>query len=479
GEQRSRATPREASAEGESADGSCASDSSGSDRDDDAAAHAVSARDRTDLGAGRASGTASARCDGGDCATSSSVELDEVGEVRSEAEVDCGAGCTGSARSGSEAAHEAGAAARAPGSSTTADAACSVAGGDCRAGAESDADGSSDEIEADSAAAVEVDCGGAPCSGEGTTTTGGSATGRSDGASRASTGTASCEVSGGGCEASSRTGTDTSFTEGEAGIGPVGYAVLTDGDAAASSSVRASVDCGAGCTGSASGATTGKATAGGATRTTSASTGCTTAAGGCAAGATSQVRDRAAPADDTTADAFGHPRRELSASSTADAAADCDATTCTGSARVRTTGAATGDVAGMRDSTGEASCTVHGDGGCASSSATSVTDREPATGEAIPGVAPVSGPVSVSTAESWVECAGGAGTCDGTAESATSARDTAVSPHARGTKATAECTVTGGACAGTTTSSASSAPDFVAVDPVTGRPLPGQPTSGP
>src|SRR5690606_20905233 len=131
------------------------------------------------------------------------------------------------------------------------------------------------------------------------------------------------------------------------------------------------------------------------------------------------------------------------------------------------------------DSTGEASCTVHGDGGCASSSATSVTDREPATGEAIPGVAPVSGPVSVSTAESWVECAGGAATCDGTADSATSARDTAVSPHARGTKATAECTVTGGACAGTTTSSASSAPDFVAVDPVTGRPLPGQPTSGP
>src|SRR5207248_9899367 len=56
---------------------------------------------------------------------------------------------------------------------------------------------------------------------------------------------------------------------------------------------------------------------------------------------------------------------------------------------------------------------------------------------------------------------------------------TAVTPNARGTSASTECNVTGGGCLGTTSSAASSANDFVATDPNTGLPLPGQPASGP
>ncbi|OLT23619.1 hypothetical protein BJF78_32065 [Pseudonocardia sp. CNS-139] len=108
-----------------------------------------------------------------------------------------------------------------------------------------------------------------------------------------------------------------------------------------------------------------------------------------------------------------------------------------------------------------------------------MVDRDPAGAAAAGGLAAVSGPVSVSTGSAQVSCDAGDGACGGTAVAETSARDTAVSSYARGTRATADCTVTGGGCAGGATSAASSAPDFVVLDPETGLPLPGRPTSGP
>ena len=171
--------------------------------------------------------------------------------------------------------------------------------------------------------------------------------------------------------------------------------------------------------------------------------------------------------------------RELSASSTAGAQVECAATTCAGSSKATTSGGASGDVKGVRDSNGSSSCNSRGSGGgCTTAADTTVADRDPADDTAT-GVPVVSGPVSVSQVDASVECTGATTQCGGRATSSTSARDTGVSPHARGTSATSECTVTGGRCSGEAGSSASSAPDFVATDPDTGRPLAGQSLSGP
>ncbi|MHA6628428.1 preprotein translocase subunit SecA [Pseudonocardia sichuanensis] len=514
-EQRSTATPDRADAECRTGTGSCGSSGSGSDRDEPAAAATLVSADRDEReGTGRGTGSGSARCEGaGGCATTSSVELgDEAGDVEADAEVSCGAGCTGSARTRTDAGHEATtqsapAAERAARSATTGAADCTVSGGGCRASSDSRADGD-EGTESDSTAGVSVDCDGAACSGSGTTTTRGSASGVRAGAERASDGTASCEVAGGDCEASSRTGTETEVDEDErwtldavTGL-PVASRERTDGDASAASSVGASVDCddAAGCTGTASGATTGTVTgtaatgstatgstatgpaaagaateaAGAPVRTTSTTTSCTATGGSCDTSAASEVSDRAGDAEPQAwPTGATEPARELMAVSTASAGVDCAVAGCTGSGSTTTKGAASGDVTGVRDSTATSSCTARGDGGsCSAAADTAVADREPAL-DPVTGVAAVSGPVSVSHASATVECDGGSGTCGGTATSSTSARDTGVSPHARGTSATAECTVTGGACSGGSSSSASSAPDFAAVDPATGMPTTG------
>ena len=215
-------------------------------------------------------------------------------------------------------------------------------------------------------------------------------------------------------------------------------------------------------------------------RTTGGSSTCETAAGSCGAESASEVSDTAADTDgwSPAGTATTAAVRVLAASSTAGGRADCALAGCRGAASSRTTGAASGDVVGVRDSTGSSGCTVHGaGGGCSSAADTTVADRDPT--QAGEGVVAVSGPVSVSHASAQVQCTGDAGACGGRSVAETSARDTAVSPHTRGTRAAADCAVTGGGCAGQAASAASSAPDFVVVDPVTGRPLPGQPASGP
>ena len=213
-------------------------------------------------------------------------------------------------------------------------------------------------------------------------------------------------------------------------------------------------------------------------RTTSGSSTCETTAGTCGAESASEVTDTAARTDGLRAAVDGAPERALAASSTAGAQADCAIAECRGAATSKTTGAASGDVVGVRDSTATTNCTVHGTGGnCSTAADTTVADRDPA--DSAEGVTAVSGPVSVSHASAQVRCDGADGTCGGTAVAETSARDTAVSPQARGTRATTDCTVTGGGCSGEATSAASSAPDFVVVDPETGLPVAGQPTSGP
>ena len=94
-------------------------------------------------------------------------------------------------------------------------------------------------------------------------------------------------------------------------------------------------------------------------------------------------------------------------------------------------------------------------------------------------MAQAAGPVSTSETTADVWCTGAATACGGSTAAATSARDTAVAPEARGTSTTSECGVTGGACQGTSTSAASSAPDHVTIDPETGKPVAGQQLTGP
>ncbi len=398
-----------------------------------------------DDGGGRVEGGGASVCKGS-CRTSSSVDLDET--VVADAEVACEDGCSGSASTTGDADKDA-----VTGGATSGKAGCTVSGGHCAARSAAGDDAAE--------AVVEVDCS-ATCEGKGTAITGGSA-----GAERASNGAASCVARGGACEGSSETRVDST----------------ADGDGAASSTVAASVDCGdaGSCSGEAGAKTDGKVTgtpavAGGAApvRDTSAASTCAATDGGCASNASSRVDDAAARG---TRVASGTAVRALTAASEASSEATCAVATCTGRGWNTTSGAASGDVAGVRSSTAGSSCTVHGAGGtCSGGTDTTVADREPAEDGT---TAAVTGPVSVSNASASVECTGGIGECGGTSASSTSAQDTGVTPHARGTSATAECTVNGGGCSGGTSSAASSAPDFVVTDPATGLPVAGQPTAGP
>ncbi|GAA1325786.1 hypothetical protein [Pseudonocardia xinjiangensis] len=451
-----------------------------------------------------------ARCEAAavGCGTSSSVAVGDRwsgdgARTRSATRCADGAtGCTGRAasttsatdRAATERTATAATEPAAPEATTTGTAECTVADGGCSAESGSGHGDTAGDRDAGGAstAAVEVDCAGAGagCTGTGRAATTGTAKGLTAGAERTSNGEATCEAAGGDCRADSGTRVG-STTDEQADVRTASFdddapTVTSDGDGFATSTASANVDCGDGpaCTGRAdtttAGTVTGAAAAGAkpAVRTTSGSSTCETTAGTCGAESASEVTDTAARTDGLRAAADGAPERELAASSTAGAQADCAIAECRGAAISTTTGAASGDVVGVRDSTATTKCTVHGAGGnCSTAADTTVADRDPA--EAAEGVTAVSGPVSVSHASAQVRCDGADGTCGGTAVAGTSARDTAVSPQARGTRATTDCTVTGGGCAGEATSAASSAPDFVVVDPDTGLPVAGQPTSGP
>ena len=505
--QHSMATPDGAASSCESgAEGSCRSDSTGSrtDRAEAQLASATNGAHAAATGEARRQGSSTAHCEASTgCGTETSVDLGRSGEVVADAEVGCAAaaGCTGSAATSTDSSADADPRAQqtsAAAAATGGKADCSVSGGLCAARSSSAAESESGTA-GDSDATVEVGCDAATCSGRGATATTGTATGGQAGATRDSSGQASCEAAGAGCEAYSSTQTDSEVRQQRARRTATGVqsVALVDGDASASSTAGASVHCdGVGCSGKAASATTGKVI-GAATgipaaapvRETSGSANCDAGAGGCAIESTSQTGDKAAApvsrAAQRAAAAAGRtlPTRELSATSTAGASVDCATTACTGSGSSTTSGAASGDVTGVRDSTGSSSCTARGaGGGCSTSTDTTVSDREAAKGRAVTqvgGVIPVTGPVSVSNAGAQVTCEGAATECGGTASSSTSARDTAVSPHARGTGATTECTVTGGGCQGETSSAASTAPDFVVTDPATGKPLAGQPLTGP
>ncbi|MHA6618479.1 preprotein translocase subunit SecA [Pseudonocardia sp. DLS-67] len=485
--QHSLAIPGGASAYCDSGGGSCRSDSTGPDPD---------VATPPDPGDSDRRTAASAACTG-DCA------VDTVAD-RSGAESDCDTAGGSCDSSSTDAGHETGAekaaATAAARSATNGKAVCTVSGaGGCSTRSTSNAEGDSGDdgdsrgTAGSSDAVVEVDCG-AGCVGKGSTSTVGTASGVRAGAERTSTGSSSCEATGSGCQAYSNTAVDNPVD------GQDSLASLTDGDATVVSSAGANVDCGDGpCSGAARSATSGTAVgapagkgAAAPVRTTKASSNCNATGGGCAAESSSQLSDSAA--DDATEPSWSDRLsaaargttlavRELAASSTAGSELSCLTATCTGAGSSTTSGGASGDVKGVRDSTGSSSCTAHGvGGGCTTSADTTVADRDPADATDVAtaaGVAPVSGPVSVSNAAASVACSGAATECGGTARSSTSARDTAVTPHARGTSASADCTVTGGGCSGETSSAASSAADYVAVDPDTGEPLPGQSLSGP
>ncbi|MGI5126743.1 DUF4781 domain-containing protein [Pseudonocardia sp. CA-107938] len=409
-DQSSRADRRGASAECASGGGGCRTDST------------VPREDRA--------GSSLASCAGPDgCGVRSRVDLGDD-DVVATAAVDCTANCTGSANGSTDAGQKA----------TDGKADCTVAGGRCETSSRSDANGWDRGSAGSSHAAVDVDCG-AGCTGSGTTATAGNARGVAAGAERTGSGTASCAATGSHCQAHAGTEVRSAID--------VRGTVLTDGDARVSSEAGADADCGtAACSGKASSATTGARAAELATspaRTTTASATCEATAGGCGVGSDSQVTDDA---------------RRVSASSDAGSWTGCAAATCAASGTSGTTGGASGDVPGVRDSSGSSTCSARGAGGsCRTTADTAVADRGR------------TGPVSVSHAGGTVDCAGAATECGATATSSTSARDTAVSAEARGTAATTECTVTGGGCAGDTASAASSAPDFV--DAVTGRPATG------
>ncbi|HEY4419924.1 MAG TPA: hypothetical protein VGN22_10415, partial [Pseudonocardia sp.] len=515
--------------------GVCDSSSTGSRPDRDEARQAATGRGAAAIraagtepvatgGESRSQGSGSAHCESaGGCGTSSTVDLGDGADlgdrgaragrdaVMAGAEVSCDAACTGRSTSSTDtgrkaAPRDASATAGAAGdqaltgtpeAATNASAACAATGGACRTHSESRAAGAAD-VGGSSAATADVDCDGAAgCTGTGASRTGGTASGLREGAARTSTGSATCDVSGGACGANSSTEVDSPVEErevrwvGSDDDGAVQPAVLTDGVATASSSSGTRVDCGdsTACSGKGTTATTGRvtgtvATAGGAApvRATKGSSNCEASAGVCSAESASDVSDGAAPVSSRTglgtAGAVQQAARELSASSRAGAQVECAGADCGGSAASTTSGSASGDVTGVRDSTGSSNCTARGAGaGCSAQSDTTVSDRTPAAGGGAAGA--VTGPVSVSNAGASVQCSGGAGDCGGTATSSTSARDTAVSPHSRGSSASADCTVTGGGCDAETSSSGSSAPDFVVVDPATGRPVAGQPTSGP
>ncbi len=373
-----------------------------------------------------------------------------------------------------------------PSRGTDAAADCAVTAGACTARFGSAAGSGDDGDLGRSTAAVEVE-------GAGTAEAVTKATAEGVVITRTGSGSAKCTVRGGDCDASSSTQADnrTRAEQARFGIGPATGTVgsvpgaSTDDDGSAVSIAEASVNCDvAACSGTSATATTGRiaeaATSTAAARQTTADAHCSVTEGGCSNSSTSQVAD-AAPASPTLAfSAPGAGERTLTADSTAASGVTCAAAGCRGSAGSGTTGAASGDVTGVRDSKATSACTSDGAGGaCTTGTNTNVEDRAATTTTATGGAPAVSGPVSVSDATADVTCAGAETACGGSTSAGTSARDTAVAPKARGTSTTSTCTVTGGDCAGRSTSAASSAPDHVTIDPTTGRPLAGQPLSGP
>ncbi|MFC4948996.1 DUF4781 domain-containing protein, partial [Pseudonocardia sp. GCM10023141] len=466
------------------------------------------------------SGTGHCQATTGGCDLSTSVRLDEGRQAVADAQARCGdgaTGCSGAAttKSGATSTTVPATAAKAATKTATADKApaaparttdgaadCTVAAGGCRAHSGSAAGEGGDEGRSDTT--VQVDCGSQQgCTGKGDAATKANATGVAADTARAGSGTATCAVTAGGCDAASSTVAENPVTAQQAArrsffdTTPVSApAAPTDGAGGARSTTSAHVDCGdtAGCTGTATTATTGKVTApaakagdAAAVRETKADTRCTATAGGCSSESTSEVGDsqkaaeQVAYAADGTAKPAVAAGRDLTAASTAAAAVDCASATCTGSGSGTTSGSASGDITGVRDSTATSDCTAHGTGAsCRAGTTTNVADRAASTTvDPVTGVKAVSGPASVSEATASVQCTGGTTACGGSTTTATSARDTAVSPAARGTSSASDCTVTGGGCQGASSSKASSAADYIVIDPTTGKPAAGQPTSGP
>ncbi|WP_037076970.1 hypothetical protein, partial [Pseudonocardia spinosispora] len=296
----------------------------------------------------------------------------------------------------------------------------------------------------------------------------------------ARSGKAGCDVKGGSCTSSS-------------GLG--------DGDDVLSYS---SVDCDQvkGCTGKGTTATTAEVTAGidgkTATRKTDANHECTVTgtSGGCSTDASSTAVDNGTNLEvtptvtlaATTAGTGAEPAAKtdpvaelgkgLTAYSRTDSTLECGSKDCTTSSKGTTSGEASGDVKGVRDSNGTTTCEAHGVGGTCGS----VGDTEVAHREAQPAAngkpATPAGPVSVSHADAQVRCEDST-QCGGKSSAATSARDTGISEHRRGSSTTADCTVQGGGCLGQASSDASTVAEYVQLDPKTGQPIKGQPTSGP
>ncbi|WP_345703539.1 DUF4781 domain-containing protein [Pseudonocardia eucalypti] len=247
---------------------------------------------------------------------------------------------------------------------------------------------------------------------------------------QANTGGAECKINGGDCAASA------------------------GGDQGALAASDLTCKQSKGCGGAANTGTKATVTAGGtkATRATSATNRCTANAtdGECAIDASSETT----AGDDPTAN------------SALDTVLHCTSADCTGSSRGATSGAATGDVTGGRDSADVTRCAAHGPGAdCGSVGSTEVGYRE-------------NGPVSVSHADSQIRCTNDGDTkCGGNSYAETSALDTAVSAHRRGASTTGDCTVTHGGCLGQASSDASTMADYLQTDPKTGKPV--GPTTGP
>ncbi|HEY0574964.1 MAG TPA: hypothetical protein VGD73_12755, partial [Pseudonocardia sp.] len=329
--------------------------------------------------------------------------------------------------------------------------------------------------------------------------------------SHTQSGTAGCQVNGGSCTASSGLSEDK---------GALSYS---------------SIDCDqtAGCTGKSNTATQAEVTAGvdgkTATRKTDANHECTASAttGGCSTDSSS-VATNNGPTPDTTAQLTATSTATQPATGTATAAQpatgtttgtatgtatgaqpaatgtqpaaatdpvaqlgqgltahsrtianiNCGSADCKGSSAGGTSGEASGDIKGLRDSDGVVTCEAHGIGGsCASNSETEVAHRE-AQAAADGKPATPAGPVSVSHADAQVRCEDST-ECGGKSYAETSALDTGISPDRRGSSTGADCTVKGGGCLGQASSDASTVAEYVQLDPKTGQPIKGQPTSGP
>ncbi|WP_037070404.1 DUF4781 domain-containing protein, partial [Pseudonocardia acaciae] len=300
---------------------------------------------------------------------------------------------------------------------------------------------------------------------------------------RALSGTANCRVNGGQCTTATGPGDDNET------LSYVNVACQTKG-----------------CKGTGATATKAQITAGvngkTATRTTGAHHDCTVGAttGGCSTDSSSTVANNTADIELAAANTATKPAKEaktakdkkaakkakaesvpqwargLTASSRTTGTVTCDSPDCKGSEKGATTAGASGDIK-AKDSKGATRCEVHGIGGtCGSAADSEVSYRAAQTG---PGGKKIpAGVVSVSHADSQVRCEDSK-TCGGKARTETSARDLAVSKHWRGASTDADCTVRGGGCQGQASSDASTTTDHVRIDPKTGKPLKGQPGSGP